>query len=317
MSDKDFILFDEVRKLWETKKVQNFIEKIKMVPGIVWILSAILIVGVIIALNNPDELSSPAPETPETPISTQANIDSTSVTHKTWMDSLASDSVNIKDSLNLIKPVFIGWPDSAQSNNFQGKIVQLTGYFDECWLFRSAQKCATDDNSGEHVVCSPFSSGDTTMFDTSRPVGKMLKVSIKGRLRLFDPINSSFGGYSLEYCSIVDSQYISIEPYLKQPSWESLMRNLYGEDKCIIYAKVLESGPGYIRGSMDGYAGDCIFIPTDGYPKYDNGKNIIENDVIKILGSQNGTRTYTSVLGADITIPEIKPIEIVFVRYGG
>jgi hypothetical protein len=155
------------------------------------------------------------------------------------------------------------------------------------------------------------------MFDTSRPVGKMLKVSIKGRLRLFDPINSSFGGYSLEYCSIVDSQYISIEPYLKQPSWESLMRNLYGEDKCIIYAKVLESGPGYIRGSMDGYAGDCIFIPTDGYPKYDNGKNIIENDVIKILGSQNGTRTYTSVLGADITIPEIKPIEIVFVRYGG
>ena len=89
--------------------------------------------------------------------------------------------------------------------------------------------------------------------------------------------------------------------------------------------KVLQAGGDYYRVAMGGNYNTVIFVTDErnyaashlSDPNGNNGfwgwgatdgkdyENILEDDWITVYGECNGTKTYTSVLGASITIPEV------------
>lgn len=102
-------------------------------------------------------------------------------------------------------------------------------------------------------------------------------------------------------------------------NYTDILRNpsYYKGDQVSIYGKVLQKqsswGTTVLRVGTGGYGYyDSVFYIT-----YDSSKidlNVIEDDYITIYGKCTGTKTYTTVMGASITIPSIEAERIMLGR---
>jgi hypothetical protein len=246
------------------------------------------------------------PATPASPVlnkdSIQHVIDSVHTN-----DSLDQMVVNTKNPLTISCPKSLDRPPFSSHALFklQGKVVQITGYTEQTTnigLIFATLKEFLNDESG-------FAFNFTTaLSDTS-----VDKVTIKGIYQIdSSTVTGEFVTY-LTNCSLVSNFTLSntvIEPYLKHPSWATMMRSsdlVY--EKVVVRARVIQVVGGNVLASM-GTFGNNIFVDND---SYGNDKNIIEGDYIKVVGKFTGTKEYTTVLGAEMSIPEIKPDYITYV----
>jgi ribosomal protein L37E len=62
-----------------------------------------------------------------------------------------------------------------------------------------------------------------------------------------------------------------------------------------------------LKSKYGGYSDDVIFVNY-------KGTRLLEGDVVDVWGTVNGLKTYTSVFGKEITIPEIDAIEINYIE---
>ena len=89
----------------------------------------------------------------------------------------------------------------------------------------------------------------------------------------------------------------------------------YKGSKIQIVGRVLqkmESGSEIsLRVGTGGYRNyDDVFYVT--YNKSDIAASIIEDDIITVFGTCTGTHTYTTIMGASVTIPSMKAEQILF-----
>lgn len=91
-------------------------------------------------------------------------------------------------------------------------------------------------------------------------------------------------------------------------TYKELARNpdLYQGKKVALQGKVIqviEDGNHIeLRVNINGEYSDTIYVM---YTKKENEGRILEDDMIKFYGSFEGLLTYTSILGAEITIPQV------------
>ncbi len=101
-------------------------------------------------------------------------------------------------------------------------------------------------------------------------------------------------------------------------SYENIMRypSLYKGDTMYIYGRVLQVMPSgntvALRVGTTGYGYSSVFYVT--YSTRDISISLIDDDYIYVYGKCNGVYTYTSVLGASITVPWIEAEKIVMSR---
>ena len=91
---------------------------------------------------------------------------------------------------------------------------------------------------------------------------------------------------------------------------------LYKGDTMYIYGRVLQVMPSgntvALRVGTTGYGYSSVFYVT--YSTRDISISLIDDDYIYVYGKCNGVYTYTSVLGASITVPWIEAEKIVMSR---
>jgi hypothetical protein len=265
-------------------------------------------------------------ESAQTAITT-SNTDTTLLTKA--VDSTSSVILAAKnDSLNQVvtntkQPIKIlcSSVDLLDASNslkiYNKKVVQITGYATaNDWsdinnssslnLFSTIKKCfdGTDNSS---AMCE-FSAIEPNPFSNQEK--GVLKMTVKG---LLDYSDSGLHMASLTNCYIIENQFLplkSCEQYLRHPSWASMMRStdLIGS-KVVVNARVVQIVGTSTLASM-GRFGNNIFVDDN---SYDTDKRLVDGDYIKIVGKFTGTKEYTTVLGADMSVPEIDPDYITYI----
>lgn len=99
-------------------------------------------------------------------------------------------------------------------------------------------------------------------------------------------------------------------------SYDAIMRNPYGYDDVpmYIYGRVLQKQDSFfstvMRVATSGRYDDVFYVTCSSYV----AAGIIEGDYIYIYGTCDGTETYTTVLGGQITIPSLDAEKIILAK---
>ena len=139
-------------------------------------------------------------------------------------------------------------------------------------------------------------------------------------------IGSACGGNSSKSTSTSVDKTISIDDYKSQCntiSYDDIARepDKYKKSKVKFTGQVIqvqESGSDIVlrinvtKGEYDNYK-DTIWV---NYKYSADEKKILEKDIVNLWGEVQGSKSYESVLGGQITIPEINARSIEFIKQG-
>lgn len=162
---------------------------------------------------------------------------------------------------------------------------------------RSSASCFDFHWSGNNLVIDPIKAGNGTIALTNSEA-KEDKINLK---------------ITVDHSAVYDSTSypkVAYDKVLRDPT-------TYKGDNCSIYGKVLQKS--------EGWSGTVLRVGTGGYGYYDKvfwveytssavTKNVIEDDYITVYGTCEGTHTYTTVMGASVTIPAIDAEKIIIGR---
>jgi mannose-6-phosphate isomerase-like protein (cupin superfamily) len=105
------------------------------------------------------------------------------------------------------------------------------------------------------------------------------------------------------------SPYTNSTCHMGVVTYDKLMRNADSYVGCNVEftGKVIQTGSdwsgGWIRVTIDkpgdDFSTDAVFV------RYDHNNKILENDHVHVVGSGAGRMSYKTVLGAEMTVPEI------------
>jgi len=68
-----------------------------------------------------------------------------------------------------------------------------------------------------------------------------------------------------------------------------------------------------------GYSGDVIWVDYNPYYLFFdlNGSRFLEGDIVGIYGRSSGLRTYTSIIGRQVTVPSVRCLHPILIRKAG
>lgn len=101
-------------------------------------------------------------------------------------------------------------------------------------------------------------------------------------------------------------------------SYDDLMRHNERYVGEIVYFRggVMQASQVYGDSYVLRVVTDLYFIEDDLWVNY-KGERLLEGDVIDLWGRVRGLKTYTAILGNEVTIPEIDSLYVVLVRKAG
>ena len=161
----------------------------------------------------------------------------------------------------------------------------------------SSASCFDFRWSGNTLMIDPIKAGNGTIALTNSEA-KEDKITLK---------------ITVDHSAVYDSTSypkVAYDTVLRDPS-------TYKGENCSIYGKVLQKS--------EGWSSTVLRVGTGGYGYYDKvfwveytssavTTNVIEDDYITVYGTCSGTHTYTTVMGASVTIPAIDADKIIIGR---
>jgi len=186
--------------------------------------------------------------------------------------------------------------------------------------FESAEICPS---CGVRIpTTSPTVTKPESTTDKIKSAGKWIAICCGGIILLM--VIAAFVYGMSGNSSSIPASTLSISQIKSQAQaipYNSLMRNPDTYKNTVVYfkGKVVQIqnqyGDNYIlriatkENSFLGYSDDIVYVDFKGIPEY-NGDRILEDDMVDLWGTFLGMKTYSALLGTEVTIPEINALQI-------